>query len=256
MPELETVPIETPVEPPKRAPLTLTRSRKHAHMLVSNQLKIGQAIREQRLGDMFELEQARLEKQEWVVRTTELLTQLFSDTSVAERVNDWVGPILPEYAEFPMFVELFGHEMKHRLARLQAVLPQIEQTPEPIGASVPRVVSSKIASAPTYVDASAPQPVAQVAAQTLSAVVPTQAPAPAPAPDPREAESTMQTSTRAEPPARINTSGLLIVRGTLPDDVRRHVAQFLDKLGLHALAVINASESNELSLLDRLEEHR
>src|SRR5262249_44684685 len=80
-------------------PLRLRRNRREAAGLIRNQLKIGQAIRNQRMGSHWDLDQARTEKQEWVQRTSDLLTQLFSDTSVAEQCNEWYGTVLPEYAE-------------------------------------------------------------------------------------------------------------------------------------------------------------
>ena len=181
-----------------RPMLRLTRPRKQAAQLVRNQIKIGTAIRDQRIADLHDLDTARNEKQEWVGRTSDLLNQLFSDPRVAERASDWVGPILPEYAEFGMFVELFGHEMKHRLSRLQSVLKTIEETPEPIatrrrdagGASSSANNQSAAAAGPAEAAATAAAPVAQPAAAAApaaevaapAAVVAVADPAPAPSP--------------------------------------------------------------------------
>src|SRR5205809_867544 len=109
----------------------LTRMRQQAAQLITNQIKIGYAIKSQRLVYVEDLDQARVEKQEWVVRSTELLKQLFSDGSVAEACNDWVGPILPEYAEFEQFIEQFSNEMKHRIGRLQILVKRLDAFPEP-----------------------------------------------------------------------------------------------------------------------------
>ena len=65
----------TPEQPAK--PLRLRGSRADAMRDIQNQAKIGQAIRNQRLRDQRELDEARREKQEWVQRTTELLESLF-----------------------------------------------------------------------------------------------------------------------------------------------------------------------------------
>src|SRR2546423_11680561 len=116
---------QTPVPP------RLTRSRQQAAQLITNQIKIGFAIKSQRLVYVEDLDQARVEKQEWVVRSTELLKQLFSDGSVAEQCNDWVGPILPEYAEFEQFIEQFTNEMKHRIGRLQMLVKRLNEFSEP-----------------------------------------------------------------------------------------------------------------------------
>ena len=115
----------------------LTRMRQQAAQLITNQIKIGFAIKSQRLVYVEDLDQARVEKQEWVVRSTELLKQLFSDGSVAEACNDWVGPILPEYAEFEQFIEQFSNEMKHRIGRLQMLLKRLDEFPEPERAPEP-----------------------------------------------------------------------------------------------------------------------
>src|SRR5439155_5171117 len=78
-----------------------------------------------------DLEEARAEKQEWVSRTTDLLKQLFTDASVAEQCNDWIGSILPEYAEWALFVEQFDKEMKHRIGRLGELYNSLEEIREP-----------------------------------------------------------------------------------------------------------------------------
>lgn len=132
----------------------LTRMRPQAAQLITNQIKIGYAIKSQRLVYVEDLDQARVEKQEWVVRSTELLKQLFSDGSVAEQCNDWVGPILPEYAEFESFVEQFSNEMKHRIGRLQMLVkrldefPEPERPPEPEPPPAPKAAPAAVPSAP------------------------------------------------------------------------------------------------------------
>src|ERR1051325_11962683 len=97
--------VDAPVEAPQRPPLRLRGNRDRAIEVLKNQLKISSAIRDQRLRDMWELSHARAEKQEWVTRNTELLNELFNSTQPAEFCNDWVGPVLPEYAEFGLFAE-------------------------------------------------------------------------------------------------------------------------------------------------------
>src|SRR5436190_8534946 len=106
----------TPTVPPDaQLPLRLVVPRDLALREVENQIKIGRAIKDQRIKNGWELDHARAEKQEWVVRTTELLKRLFTDGSIADEVNDWTAAILPEYAAFGEFVALFQDEMKHRL---------------------------------------------------------------------------------------------------------------------------------------------
>jgi hypothetical protein len=135
----------------------LTRPRQQAVQLLTNQIKIGFAIRSQRLTYVEDLDQARVEKVEWVNRCTDLLKQLFTDGSAAEQCNDWVGPILPEYAEFEQFVETFTNEMKHRIGRLQVLVKRLDEFAEPELPPEPEPPPPKPAPAPA---ATAPEPVA------------------------------------------------------------------------------------------------
>ncbi len=86
----------------------------HAH------LKIGRAIKNQRIRDQWELDHAHAEKAEWIRRTTELLKLVFIDDDIAEQATQYAPPVLPEYAEFDLFVDQFEDEMRHRLERLAA----------------------------------------------------------------------------------------------------------------------------------------
>jgi predicted nucleotide-binding protein len=195
----------TPEQPAK--PLRLRGSRADAMRDIQNQAKIGQAIRNQRLRDQRELDEARREKQEWVQRTTELLESLFNQTIVAEAFNDWVPTILPEYAEFGMFVELFNDEMRHRLGRLQSVLKSLHQIPEPPpigGVTMPAETMN------------APAVAASVATAPASRNPQLDAPPAAP---------------QAAKPATIIGSGLFVQR-TADNAARDAIAQFLARFGL------------------------
>jgi hypothetical protein len=117
--------------------LTLNKPLHDVQKAVANQIKMGQAIRSQRIHYLEDLEEARAEKQEWVSRTTELLKQLIPDGGVADQCNDWVGPILPEYAEWGSFVEQFDKEMKHRLGRLHELVKRLAELEAPASAPAP-----------------------------------------------------------------------------------------------------------------------
>jgi hypothetical protein len=112
-------------------PFHLRVSRKDATRELQAAAKIGQAIRGQRIRDMRDLDEARREKQEWLGRTMEVLDKLVSDETWCQQFNDFTATILPEYAEFGMFVDVFEEEMRHRLGRLQAFLKQVSELPEP-----------------------------------------------------------------------------------------------------------------------------
>src|SRR6266516_2712901 len=56
--------VQEPAQHPPRPPLRLVVARSEAAERLKNQLKIGSAIRDQRVRDMWELSHARAEKQE------------------------------------------------------------------------------------------------------------------------------------------------------------------------------------------------
>jgi hypothetical protein len=201
------------------------------------QVKIGNAIREHRLRDHHELVIARQEKQEWVQRCTELLTRSFNGSGAAEQFNNWAGTILPEFAEFNLFVEFFDEEMKHRLNQLHAIAKALRTMPEPIvpqtpqqapntpptkGADMPTVVdqtSSNVAkgpSAPRNPEVAAPATVQAMQAAQAQASLRTQAQ--------RAGSPTMASS-----PTK---SGLLIIRSAEDDAAIEPVRQFVEQLGL------------------------
>jgi hypothetical protein len=138
--------------PPEPLP-RLVKPRDEARKLLVNQIKIGQAIRSQRIDYLDDLDQARAEKQEWVTRSSDLLKRLFSDSSVAEQCNNWVGPILPEYAEFDLFVAQFTNEMKHRVGTLQSLVKRLDETAEIESLEAPMIATREpvapIVAAPT-----------------------------------------------------------------------------------------------------------
>src|SRR4051812_9081524 len=145
--------LETTTQPasPANQPPRLMRPHAEAQKLLVNQIKIGRAIQSQRIVYIQDLEQARAEKQEWVTRTTDLLKRLFSDGSIAEQCNDWVGQILPEYAEWNLFVEQFAGEMKHRVAKLTALVTRLNEIPQSESADEPATIAiaPKRATAPS-----------------------------------------------------------------------------------------------------------
>jgi hypothetical protein len=200
--------------PQPAKPLRLRGSRADASRDIQNQVKIGQAIRNQRLRDQRELDEARREKQEWIQRTTESLASLFNQTIVADAFNDWVPTILPEFAEFGMFVELFNDEMRHRLGRLQTVLKSLPQIPEPppIGGTAMPVQTMN----PPAVAAST---AASTATSSAASAAPNNPQLDAPA------------APQAGKPAAIIGSGLFVQR-TADNAARDAVAHFLARFGL------------------------
>ena len=211
---------DKPADSAAPPPLRLTKLRREAAQLLKNQIKIGAAIRAQRIVYVQDLDTARGEKQEWVTRTTDLLKQLFSDGTVAEQCNDWVGPILPEYADFNLFVEQFGIEMRHRIGRLQGLVKHLDQYPEPMRSSSSTRGDVKM--------------VAQVAMPTEAEAPIVRAPPPA--------------------PARSNPAGVLILRSA-DESLHTTVAQFVAKLDLALHMIDQRPAEGRVPLAQALSQH-
>jgi len=90
----------------------------------------GTEIKALRIRNGDELDEARGHKLEWVQDVTDVLNQLFDSGSVADYVNDWVGKVFPEYAEFGNFVDQFYDEMDYRLNKLRMVHKRVESAGE------------------------------------------------------------------------------------------------------------------------------
>src|SRR6478672_7938587 len=112
-------------EKPASAKLVLPRAEAVGHL--KKMLDRGAEIKAVRIRNGDELDKARGLKLEWMQDTTDLLNNLFDNTSVSDYCNDWVGKIFPEYAEFGNFVDQFYEEMDYRLGKLRTVHKRVEQ---------------------------------------------------------------------------------------------------------------------------------
>ena len=115
-------------EKPVTAKLIAPRADAWKHL--KRGLDRGLEIKTMRIRNGDELDEARAHKLEWVQDVTDLLNQLFDNNSVADYVNDWVGKVFPEYAEFGNFVDQFFEEMDYRLNKLRVVHKRIESAGE------------------------------------------------------------------------------------------------------------------------------
>ena len=136
---------------------------------------------------MDDLDALRAKKQEWVQSYTELLLGLYDEpAAAADECNDWVGPILPEYADLELFADQFYEEVAHRLGRLRAVLKRLTETPEVVRRTEPlRDVHPAVDGhvTPDAVKSEPPKPVA-VAAPSAVPAAPAAPKAPAATPPP------------------------------------------------------------------------
>ena len=118
-------------ERPTTAKLTATRADAMKHLNAA--LNKGGEIKALRIRNGDDLDVGRGYKLEWVQDCTDLLNRLFDNGSVADYVNDWVGKVFPEYAEFGNFVEQFYEEMDYRLNKLRLVLKRVEEAHDTSG---------------------------------------------------------------------------------------------------------------------------
>ena len=121
-----TIATEAPAAP--AAPVRLTVSKQTALRHLKARMQTGVAIRRRSVRYMEDLEEARAAKAEWVGLVGEMLRQMFhgdAGNAIAERFNDWVGRVYPDFAEMELFVGQFYEEMDHRSARLRDVVRQV-----------------------------------------------------------------------------------------------------------------------------------
>jgi hypothetical protein len=190
------------------------------------QVKIGNAIREHRLRDHRDLEIARQEKQEWVQRCNEVLTRSFNHAGAAELFNNWAAPILPEYAEFGLFVELFNEEMRHRLNQLKVIAKSLRGMQQIIVCSdAPSMTKGTEMVSEATINATSPS---STNAVTATAPTITQAMHAAQAAAALRTQATRATGSRS---SSEKIAGLLIVR-TGDDAACDAVRQFVEQLGL------------------------
>ncbi len=157
----------TAADRPVSAKLIAPRAEAVAHL--RSAIDKGTEILNIRIRNGDDLDKARGHKLEWVGDCTVLLNNLFDNVTVSDYVNDWVGKVFPEYAEFGNFVEQFFEEMDFRLTKLRTVLKRVESAGE-TAATVPS--SKTLESSETAPTASSPSPSPQDSESQMPAAVP------------------------------------------------------------------------------------
>ncbi len=246
---------------PAAAPVRLTVSKQTALRHLKARMQTGVAIRRRSVRYMEDLEEARTAKAEWVGLVGEMLRQMFhgdAGNATAERFNDWVGRVYPDYAEMELFVGQFYEEMDHRLARLRDVVRQvmemtdlvpISRTPAP-PPSADNAGSTKVEIMPAT---SAPGAAAPAGGNAPAGKTPT-VPAAAAAAAAARAVILDDIPEPETPDVKPAPGGLLLVH----DGAASHSAEvrtFLQTLGID-VRVIQANSQDAKAATAALEQHR
>jgi hypothetical protein len=201
----------------------LTIGRNEAIKLIKAQLERGLQIKQSKIRYVPELEKAREAKSTWTLETMDLLKRIFNNDAVADECQNWVGKVLPEYADLNLFIEHFYDEMDQRLRKLHAVLKQVQALPDD---TAPRSINphanaatAPVAIAPaTGVVSAVTSPIApdpdNPAFASTQVYTPPPAAAPAPSPEPRKSSrSHSQTQTSTHMNASTNNEYIPSSRG-------------------------------------------
>ncbi len=136
----------------------LVMPRGEALKVLKAQLERGLDIKRSKIRYVPELERAREAKGEWTTATMAFLKQMFNTPAVADECQNWVGKVLPEYADLNLFIEHFYDEMDQRLRKLHVVYRRVQDLPDEQPAKAqPPPPPGKAAAAPSpdYFDAPA-----------------------------------------------------------------------------------------------------
>ncbi|HEY7119778.1 MAG TPA: hypothetical protein VH475_24515 [Tepidisphaeraceae bacterium] len=158
--ELQTPPTSSQAS----ASAKLVMPRDKAIQQIRAQLEKGLEIKRSKIRYVNELERAREAKGEWTTAVMTLLKAAFSSGAVADECQNWVGKVLPEYADLNLFIEHFYDEMDQRLRKLHLVLKRVQELPDE---SQPKSPASTAKAAAATAQAAAP--VANPAAQATDA---------------------------------------------------------------------------------------
>jgi predicted nucleotide-binding protein len=153
--ELQTPPTSSQASAAASAAAKLVIPRDRAIQQIRTQLEKGLEIKRSKIRYVNELERAREAKGEWTTTVMTLLKGMFSNGAVADECQNWVGKVLPEYADLNLFIEHFYDEMDQRLRKLHHVLRRVQDLPDEN--TKPTITAS--AAAATTAVAKTPAPV-------------------------------------------------------------------------------------------------
>lgn len=160
--ELQAPPVQASVA---AAASRLIIPRNQAMSMIRGHLEKGLEIKRLKIRYVPELEKARELKGDWTTAVMTTLKGMFNSDKVADECQNWVGKVLPEYADLNLFIEHFYDEMDQRLRKLHAVLKQVQALPDEtarpiVAAPAPAQQNSEVPMV-AAVKAPAPAPVAR-----------------------------------------------------------------------------------------------
>lgn len=159
--ELQTPPTSSQASAAASAAAKLVIPRDRAISQIRAQLEKGLEIKRTKIRYVNELERAREAKGEWTTTVMTMLKGMFNNGAVADECQNWVGKVLPEYADLNLFIEHFYDEMDQRLRKLHHVLRRVQELPD----EKPTLNPAAAAAAQTKAVPPAAQAAAPAAAQ-------------------------------------------------------------------------------------------
>jgi hypothetical protein len=218
--------------------------RDRAIQQIRAQLEKGLEIKRTKIRYVQDLERAREAKGEWTTTVMTLLKGMFSSGAVADECQNWVGKVLPEYADLNLFIEHFYDEMDQRLRRLHHVLRRVQDLPEDKPITAPTTNTAAAVATRT----AAPPAAAPANQDFFDAPARTSASAPPPATAHRGAPATT-------PSMRPKTGAFVVYE----DDPRAQAAvrEFCTKLGFEVAEIKGGGPDSGArnTIVEQLDQH-
>ncbi|MHC1596217.1 MAG: TIR domain-containing protein [Candidatus Syntropharchaeales archaeon] len=112
-------------------PTRLVVSRAEAAQKIKGQIKKGLKIRDLTIKTKKDLEESGKKRSKWINYNRELLSRLFSDTSIAEEFEEYIPHILSwDPLPFWFEVEDFRKDMDVYITRLESIFERLDLIPE------------------------------------------------------------------------------------------------------------------------------
>jgi len=232
--ELQNPPAASQASAAAAAKLVIPRDR--AISQIRSQLEKGLEIKRTKIRYVSELERAREAKGEWTTTVMTMLKGMFSSGAVADECQNWVGKVLPEYADLNLFIEHFYDEMDQRLRKLHHVLRRVQDLPD----DKPIVVAAAVSTKPAPVT-----PPPATSPDFFDAPVKASASPAAPAAAPRGAPA-------STPSMRPKTGAFVVYE----DDARAQAAvrEFCSKLGFEIAEINGGGDGSKHTLVEQLDQ--